>query len=121
MRLSTEEQYTLHDIEAEDNPSSDGTCTDTSSDDEEWDEETTVLEMLSSPYSKRFLLYTGRFAHLGVCSEYSEEQILHSLSHMFADASQAMRKEVILDPRPVLSRTRNVRPAPGRPFIAVLL
>jgi hypothetical protein len=56
-----------------------------------------------------------------VCSEYSEEQILHSLSRVFADASQAVRKEVVLDIRPVLSSTRNVRPAPGNAFITGLL
>ena len=40
-----------HDIEADDNPSPDGTETDTSSNDDGWDEETTLLEMLSIPYS----------------------------------------------------------------------
>jgi hypothetical protein len=55
------------------------------------------------------------------CSEYSEEQILHSLSRVFADASQVLRKEVVLGLRPVLSSTRNARPAPGRAFITGLL
>jgi hypothetical protein len=47
-----------HGIEADDNLSPDGTETDTSSNDEGWDEETTLLEMLSIPHSKLFLLRT---------------------------------------------------------------
>jgi len=47
-----------HGIEADDNLSPDRTETDTSSNDEGWDEETTLLEMLSIPYSKLFLLRT---------------------------------------------------------------
>jgi hypothetical protein len=47
-----------HGIEVDDNPSPDGTETDTSSNDEGWDEETTLLEMLSIPYPKLSLLRT---------------------------------------------------------------
>ena len=111
-----------HNIEeADDDASSDRSDSDASSDDEEWNEETTLFEMLSSPYWKSFPLCIGIFAHLRVCSDYSEEQILHSLSRVFADASQAVRKEVVLSLRPVLSSTRNARPAPSHAFITGLL
>ncbi|KAI0248198.1 hypothetical protein BJV78DRAFT_833521 [Lactifluus subvellereus] len=91
-----------HGIEADGNTSSDRTDSDASSNEEEWTEETTLFEMLSSP-------------------GYSEEQILHSLSRVLADASQAVRKEVVLGLRPVLSSARNARPAPGHAFITGLL
>jgi hypothetical protein len=110
-----------HSVEADDNTSSDRTDSDASSNDEEWNEETTLFEMLSSPYWERFLLCVRIFAHLRVCSGYSEEQILQSLSRMFADASQAVRKEVVLSLRPMLSSARNARPAPGHAFITGLL
>ncbi|KAI0253572.1 hypothetical protein BJV78DRAFT_187311 [Lactifluus subvellereus] len=90
-----------HGIEADGNTSPDGTDSDASSNDEEWNE-TTLFEMLSSP-------------------SYSEEQILHNLSRVFADTSQAVRKEVVLGLRPVLSSARNARPAPGHAFITGLL
>jgi hypothetical protein len=76
-------------IEADDNASLDRTDSDASSNDEKGNEETTLFEILNSLCSKSFLLCIGRFAHLRVCSSHSEEQVLHNLSRMFADASQA--------------------------------
>jgi hypothetical protein len=52
--------------EADDDTSSDRTDSDASSNDEEWNEETTLFEMLSSPYWKSFPLCVRIFAHLRV-------------------------------------------------------
>lgn len=50
--------------------------------------------------------------------EYDEEEILHATGQAFADASHKLREDVILALRPALNSGRNVRPAPGREFIA---
>ncbi|KAH9989044.1 hypothetical protein BJV74DRAFT_885233 [Russula compacta] len=98
----------MHDLEEEDDDDDDivnseaETDSDASSDDQEWDEETTLVGMLDSP-------------------EYSEEHVLQALSRAFADASHGFREEVVLGLRPVLRSVRDARPAPGRAFITALL
>ncbi|KAI9449729.1 hypothetical protein BJY52DRAFT_225397 [Lactarius psammicola] len=81
---------------------SDGNNTDHSSDDSEWDEETTLVEILGS-------------------SEYNESEVLHALGKAFADASHDLREEIITALLPALNSGRSVRPAPGREFITGLL
>jgi len=81
---------------------SNGTNLDPSSDDEELDEETTLVEMLGS-------------------SAYREEDVLQALRHAFADASHSLREDVIMSLGPVLRSVRAARSAPGRAFITGLL
>ncbi|KAI0284852.1 hypothetical protein BC826DRAFT_129738 [Russula brevipes] len=90
----------IHDADAEDDDAR--SYLDASSDDQEWDEETTLVEMLGSPAE-------------------NQERILQTLGRVFADASRSLREEVILGLRPALVSARGVRPAPGRAFITGLL
>lgn len=74
------------------------------------------------PVLKSFPLRNGiEFTHRRVYSEYNEGQILQKLSRVFADASHGLREDMILGLGPALKIIREVRPAPGRAFIAGLL
>jgi hypothetical protein len=110
----------IHDAE-DDDASSLGTDLDASGDDQEWDEETTLLEMLGSPYLSFPLPLRRTFSHEKLHSAENQERILQTLSRVFADASHSLREEVILGLRPAFMSARGVRPAPGRAFITGLL
>lgn len=105
----------------DDNGSSDGSNMDHSSDDLEWDEETTLVEMLDSSYLNLFHLLYYFFADSVANREYNEREIFHALGLAFADASHDLREEMILALLPALNSGRSARPAPGREFITGLL
>ncbi|KAF8267904.1 hypothetical protein EI94DRAFT_1729284 [Lactarius quietus] len=75
---------------------------DRSSVDSEWDEETTLVEILGSP-------------------EYNEGEVLNALRQAFADSSHDLREDTIVALLPALNSGRIARPAPGRDFITGLL
>jgi hypothetical protein len=104
--------------DGEDNASSDGSDIGTGDDDQDWDEEATLVEMLASPYSNLSVFYSLIFfAHQRIYSAYNEEHVLQALGRAFADASHDIREKIILGIGPALKSARKARPAPGRAFI----
>ena len=108
--------------DGDENRSSDGSDPDGSSDDSEWDEETTLVEILGPPQYWRISPFRCLFFADPVTSrEHNENEVLNALKQAFAVSSHELREEIILELLPVLNSGRNVRPAPGRDFIAGLL
>ena len=107
----------------DDNGSSDnGSDLGSTSVDSEWDEETTLVEILSPPqYLSIPHLRYRFFADPVVSREYNEDKVLNALKRAFAVSSHELREDMILKLLPVLNSGRTMRPAPGRDFIAGLL
>lgn len=105
----------------DENRSSDGTDMDDSGDNSEWDEETTLVEILGSPYLSHSYLLCYSFADPVTSGEYNEGEILNALMQAFADSSHDLREDMILALLPALDRGRKMRPAPGREFVTGLL
>ena len=105
----------------DENGSEDRTDMDSSDDNSEWDEETTLVEMLGSPYLSLSHLLCYSFADSVASGKYNEGEILNALMQAFADSSHDLREDMILALLPAMNSGRNVRPAPGRDFVTGLL
>jgi hypothetical protein len=105
----------------DENGSSNGTDMDGSSVDSEWDEETTLVEILGFPYLSISHLRRYSFADTVASRERQEGEVLDALRQAFVDSSHDLREEMFLGLLPALNTGRNVRPAPGRDFVTGLL
>ena len=94
---------------------------DGSGEDSEWNKETTLVEILGSPYLSLSHLLCYPFANPVASVEYNEGEILNALMQAFADSTHDLHEDMTLALLPALKCGRNVRPAPGRDFIIGLL